>query len=85
MGVVGYILKKFGFEMAPLILGLVLGPFVEKSFRQTLFMARGDVWFIINRPLTTVFFLIAFTVIIFPKVMRLIRWINNCHKPQSTS
>ena len=31
MGVVGYILRKFKFDMAPLVLALVLGPMLEKS------------------------------------------------------
>jgi putative tricarboxylic transport membrane protein len=54
MGVLGYILRKFKFDMAPLVLALVLGPVMEKSLRQTLVMARGDMGLIFGRPITAV-------------------------------
>ena len=54
MGLVGYVLRKLKFDMAPLILGLVLGPMIEKTFRQALFMARGDLWLLLQRPITAV-------------------------------
>ena len=45
MGVVGYALKKFGFDPAPLVLGLVIAPIFEMSLRQSLIMSDGK-WFI---------------------------------------
>ena len=41
MGVVGYGLKKFGFDPAPLVLGLVIAPIFEMSLRQSLIMSDG--------------------------------------------
>jgi putative tricarboxylic transport membrane protein len=41
MGVVGYGLKKFGFDPAPLVLGLVIAPLFEMSLRQSLIMSDG--------------------------------------------
>ncbi len=40
-GVVGYALKKFGFDPAPLVLGLVIAPIFEMSLRQSLIMSDG--------------------------------------------
>ena len=40
-GVVGYALKKFGFDPAPLVLGLVIAPIFEMSLRQSLIMSNG--------------------------------------------
>jgi len=54
MGGLGYVLRKMKFDMAPLILALVLGPMLEMNFRQALFMARGDMGFIFGRPITAV-------------------------------
>jgi putative tricarboxylic transport membrane protein len=54
MGLVGYVLRKLKFDMAPLILGLVLGPMIEKTFRQALFMGRGDLGALLQRPITAV-------------------------------
>ena len=47
-GVVGYALKKFGFDPAPLVLGLVIAPIFEMSLRQSLIMSDGT-WAIFLR------------------------------------
>jgi putative tricarboxylic transport membrane protein len=52
MGVVGYGLKKFGLDPAPLVLGLVIAPLFEMSLRQSLIMSNGD-WLIFGeRPIS---------------------------------
>ncbi len=48
MGVVGYGLKKFGLDPAPLVLGLVIAPLFEMSLRQSLIMSNGD-WLIFGQ------------------------------------
>ena len=42
MGVLGYALRKFGFDPAPLVLGLVIAPTFEQSLRQSLIMSNGN-------------------------------------------
>ncbi|MBI1737186.1 MAG: tripartite tricarboxylate transporter permease [Candidatus Rokubacteria bacterium] len=51
-GVIGYGLRKLSVDPAPLVVALVLGPIMEKSLRQTLFMARGDWTDMFTRPLS---------------------------------
>jgi putative tricarboxylic transport membrane protein len=41
-GVAGFTLRRFGYEPAPLVLGLVLGPIMERSLLQALIMGRGE-------------------------------------------
>ncbi len=41
-GAVGYVLRKFGYEMAPMLLALVLGDRLEASFRLALTMSGGN-------------------------------------------
>jgi putative tricarboxylic transport membrane protein len=41
-GGIGYVLRKFGYEMAPLLLALVLGDRLENNFRLALTMSGGD-------------------------------------------
>jgi putative tricarboxylic transport membrane protein len=54
MGVVGYLLRKFDFDPAPLVLGLVIAPILEMSLRQSLIMSGGN-WFIfVQRPVSAV-------------------------------
>ena len=73
MGVLGYILRKLDFAMAPLILALVLGPMLENTFRQSLFMARGDIWMVLGRPYTAAMLGIGAAVMILRVVLRLLR------------
>jgi putative tricarboxylic transport membrane protein len=51
MGVVGYGLKKFGFDPAPLVLGLVIAPIFEMSLRQSLIMSDGTWLIFLQRPI----------------------------------
>ena len=41
MGIIGYLLRKFEFDPAPLVLGLVIAPTFELSLRQSLIMSNG--------------------------------------------
>src|SRR6187397_160380 len=50
MGVVGYLLRKFDFDPAPLVLGLVIAPTFELSLRQSLVMSGGDWGIFFRRP-----------------------------------
>jgi putative tricarboxylic transport membrane protein len=51
MGALGYVLRKFDFETAPIVLGVVLAPMLEMSFRQSLAMSSGSYAIFINRPI----------------------------------
>jgi len=51
MGVVGYALRKFGFDPAPLVLGLVIAPLFEQSLRQSLIMSNGNYLIFGQRPI----------------------------------
>jgi putative tricarboxylic transport membrane protein len=51
MGVVGYALKKFSFDPAPLVLGLVIAPLFEMSLRQSLIMSNGNWAIFAQRPI----------------------------------
>jgi putative tricarboxylic transport membrane protein len=42
MGIAGYLLRKFGLDPAPLVLGLVISPTLEMSLRQSLIMSNGN-------------------------------------------
>lgn len=42
LGLLGYVLRKLEFQLAPLVVGVVLGPMIEKHFREGLFMSQGD-------------------------------------------
>jgi putative tricarboxylic transport membrane protein len=54
-GVLGYLMRKFNFEAAPLILALVLGPMMESNLRLSLLLSQGDVSVFITKPISAVF------------------------------
>ena len=54
MGIIGYGLKKFRFDPAPLVLGLVIAPIFEMSLRQSLIMSDGAWLIFLQRPIAAV-------------------------------
>ncbi len=56
MGGLGYVLRKFEFDLAPVALGLVLSPMLELSLRQSLAMSAGDYRIFLERPIATTMF-----------------------------
>jgi putative tricarboxylic transport membrane protein len=65
-GILGFLMKKFGYEGAPLILALVLGQKLETSLRRSLIMSHGDFSIFISRPISLAFLLIAFALVVIP-------------------
>jgi putative tricarboxylic transport membrane protein len=53
LGIIAYVLEEHGFPMAPLILGVVIGPMLEETFLNSLIRARGDPWRFVDRPVST--------------------------------
>jgi putative tricarboxylic transport membrane protein len=52
MGALGYILRKLGFETAPIVLGAILAPMIELALRQSLAMSDGQYTILISRPIS---------------------------------
>jgi putative tricarboxylic transport membrane protein len=50
-GVIGYLLRKVGFEPSPIVLAMVLGPMMEQALRQALMMSRGEFSIFLSRPI----------------------------------
>jgi putative tricarboxylic transport membrane protein len=59
MGVIGYLLRKFDFDPAPLVLGLVIAPTFEMSLRQSLIMSNGAWSIFFGRPISGILLAIA--------------------------
>ena len=65
-GLVGYLMKRYEYEGAPLILGLVLGGMLENALRRSLMFSYGDPTIFITRPISAIFLLIALVFLITP-------------------
>lgn len=82
-GVAGYLLRKADYPLAPLVLALVLGPLMEKSFRQTLIAEQGDVLAFFERPLAATFLVVAAVFFLLPLV-KMVRSARAKAKAQAT-
>ena len=65
-GVVGYLLKKFDYEGAPLILAMVIGPMMEESLRQSLILSGGNFAVFVSRPISAAFILASAVLLLLP-------------------
>lgn len=50
LGVAAFLLRRYGFPIAPVLLGLVLGPLIEQDLRRSLAMSSGDFSIFLTRP-----------------------------------
>jgi len=77
MGALGYLLRKFDFETAPVVLGLILAPMIEMSLRQSLTMSSGSYAIFVTQPIASVMLLVAVVLLLFsllPFLMKSIDW-----------
>ncbi|MDA1184697.1 MAG: tripartite tricarboxylate transporter permease [Acidobacteria bacterium] len=72
-GVVGYIMLKLDYAPVPLVLGLVLGPLVERGMRRTLILSEGDLSVFTERPIALTFLLMTVAVIVVPLIVTRMR------------
>ena len=65
-GVIGYFMRKLGYEPAPLVLAFVLGPMLENNLRKSLILSQGDLMTFIERPISAVCLAFAVVLLIGP-------------------
>jgi putative tricarboxylic transport membrane protein len=65
-GIVGYLIRKFRYEGAPLVLALVLGPMLEEALRQSLILSQGNFSIFVSRPLSLSFLILAVLLLVVP-------------------
>lgn len=77
-GIIGYFMKMYGFQVGPVILGVILGPMMDSNYRRTMLAARGDIgtflWNFVSHPITLVL-LIALVVMLLSQTP-LMRWFS---------
>jgi putative tricarboxylic transport membrane protein len=70
-GVVGYFFAKNDFPLAPLVLGLVLGPMIENNMRRALTGSDGDFMVFLQNPISFVFLIIAALWVAIPVILKI--------------
>lgn len=72
-GLLGYGMRRFDFPVAPLVVGLILGPMLEQSMRQALTISQGQWSTFVTRPLSASLLAIALALMIGPVLWRIFR------------
>ena len=66
MGVLGYLMRKWVYDAAPLLLALVIGPKMEVAFRQSLMLSHGDFGVFVERPFSLAFLVVTLLFLLVP-------------------
>ncbi len=73
MGILGYILSKFDFPLAPMVLGIILGPIAERSFMISMLLSQNDPLVFFTRPISGPLTIIAILAFFYPVVSTYLR------------
>ena len=73
IGIVGFLFRRFGVPITPLILGLILGPNLELQFRRALQISAGDYGTLWASPLSKVLYIVLFIALFTPVIARIMR------------
>jgi len=71
-GMIGFLMRKSGIPIAPMILGFILGPIVEDNLRRSLILSGGSVMTFFERPISAVILILTIVLLISPSILNLI-------------
>ncbi len=71
IGVVGFFMRRYDFPVGPMILGVILGPMLEKQLRNALQISQGDLSVFVTRPISATLLALAVLVLVVPYLPRL--------------
>jgi putative tricarboxylic transport membrane protein len=67
-GLVGFLMRRFGYPLAPALVGAILGPLAEEQLRRGLMINRGDWTFLVTSPIALTIYAIALTAVFGPRL-----------------
>ena len=73
IGLLGFVMRRFGFPVAPAVIGLILGPLAEAQFRRALSISQGDPSVFFVQPISATLLALTALLIVGPFVVRRIR------------
>ncbi len=71
-GVIGYVLEKYGYPIAPIIIGLVLGQLAEQEFRRTMIISGGNPARFFHSPISSFLLIVSIIVVIYPLIKKIV-------------
>ncbi len=73
IGLMGFLMRRYGFPTAPVIVGMILGPLAEEQMRRSLSISQGDAMIFLSRPLSGSILVITALLVIGPWVWKKFR------------
>jgi putative tricarboxylic transport membrane protein len=70
IGFAGFLMRRFDFPTAPVIIGMILGPLAEQNFRQAMTISQGDMSVLFTRPLSATLLALAILALVGPQIWR---------------
>ncbi|MBZ4689420.1 tripartite tricarboxylate transporter permease [Cereibacter changlensis] len=70
-GILGYLMRLFGYPIAPIVVGLILGPMAEQQLRRALAISQGDVTTLVASPVAASLLALSAVALIVPLIMRM--------------
>jgi putative tricarboxylic transport membrane protein len=70
IGLVGFLMRRFDFPLAPVIIGAILGPMAEQQFRRALAISQGDGSVFFTRPVSATLLVLAIATLALPLMFR---------------
>ena len=77
MGAMGFLMRRYDFPTAPVIIGMILGPLAEQEFRRAMTISQGDLMIFLQKPLSLTLLLIALLAALAPQLMALRRYLRS--------
>jgi putative tricarboxylic transport membrane protein len=71
MGLLGFLMRRFHFPTAPVIIGMILGPLAEQEFRRAMTISQGDPMIFLEKPLSLALLIIAALALVGPQLWAL--------------
>ncbi len=73
IGAVGFLMRRFDFPTAPVVIGMILGPLAEQEFRRAMTISNGDWTVFVTQPLSAALLVIAALGLLGPRLWRMAR------------
>ena len=72
-GLLGFLMRRFGFPVAPAVIGLILGPLAESQFRKALAISEGDPMVFLTHPISATLLALAVALTFGPWIYKVVR------------
>ena len=69
-GFLGFLMRRYDYPVAPMVVGLILGPMAEQQLRRALQISLGDPWVLVETPIAATFLAISVLALVAPFVMK---------------